>query len=161
MTARLLLSIAFLVVVTTFAVAFNPAPVFREPPKPSASATLEAMQGTWSRTLNTKAKGKRAMRTRIKDKTWTNLSPARQGADRPGLDYEIHLDTTRTPVSLDLVRRPPSPLTMKGIIKVEGGRLIFCYAHTDSEEDRPKAFTDTAAEGGRPVRTMTLIRDNE
>ena len=74
MNARLLLSMPLLAVLTTFAAAFAPAPVFREPPKPSLPVIAKAMQGTWS---VSKAKNKRLMRVRIEDKTWTNLSTAR------------------------------------------------------------------------------------
>ena len=157
MHARLLLSIPLLIVLATFAAAFAPAPVFKEPAKPSLPAIAKAMQGTWSVALNSKGKSNRLMRVRIQDKTWTNFSLSK-GPARPAIAYEILLETNRTPVALDLKPNTTSRVTMKGIVKIEENRLIFCYVSSDSEEERPKAFTDTQTPTGRRVMTMTLTK---
>jgi uncharacterized protein (TIGR03067 family) len=155
MNARLLLSIPFLVVAAGFAAAFAPAPVYKEPPRPSVPSIERAIQGTWSMAYETK--GKRRSRVRIDGKKWTMLSSAPGGAVREGFAYEILLDTSRSPAALDL-KNPARRGAMKGIVKVEEGRLIFCYTRTDSEDERPKAFTDTHTPAGRRVLTMTLTR---
>ena len=161
MTARLTLSIPLLFC-ATFAAGFAPAPVYKQPPKPTYSSLQRAMQGTWSRSLNTKAKGPRASRIRIEGKIWTTRSPTpRAGGGTGGIQYEIHLDISRTPPALDLVRTTTSRVMMRGIVKVDGDRLIFCYARGGDEADRPKAFTDTETESGQRVMTMTLTRVEE
>ena len=154
MTRRILLTLLAGVTTAGVGSAFAPAPVYREPPKP----TLEqAMQGTWGRSANTKGKGNREMRLRIEGKTWTMNPSAPGGAGRKGLAYEILLDSSRGPASLDL-KHPTRPVGMKGIVKVEGDRLIFCYVRTESGGDRPKAFDDTRTPAGLRVSTMTFIR---
>ena len=161
MHARLLLSIPLLVVLTAFAMAFNPAPVYKEPPKPVAQAIVTAMQGTWSLSLGSQGKGKSRRRVVIRDKTWTMPTSMAKGRERDGIDYEILLDTRRSPTTLDLKRNLTSQVTMKGIVKVEGDSIIFCYTNTVSEEERPKAFTDTRTPTGRRVILMTLTRVEE
>ena len=161
MNARLLLSIPLLVVLTTFATAFAPAPIYKEPVKPSVPSILTAMQGTWSITSSFQGKGRSRGQVRIRDKTWTMTSSMAKGRERDVADYEILLDTSRNPVTLDLKRNLTSQVTMKGIVKVEGDRVLFCYTNTTSEEERPKAFTDTRTPLGRRVITMALTRIEE
>ena len=148
MNARLALSMPLLCLATC-AAGFAPAPVYKEPPKLARSSLEKAIQGTWGRGYST-------ARVHIEGKTWTNLSPLPKRAGRFSGVYEIHLDTTRDPVALDLFRSA-SVRGRRGIVKIEGDRLIFVYT-TSTREERPKAFTDTETDGGIPVRTMTLTR---
>ena len=160
MIARLTLSLPLLFF-ATFAAAFAPAPIYKQPPKATYTAFQRAMQGTWSRSLNSKAKGPRGARVRIDGKTWTNgtSGPKQKGeGGRGGIAYNILLDTSRDPVVLDLEAESTSRVRMRGIIKIEGERLIFCYTTSPREEDRPKSFSDTETVNGLTVRTMTLTR---
>ena len=110
--------------------------------------------------LNSKGKSNRLMRVRIQDKTWTNFSLSK-GPARPAIAYEILLETNRTPVALDLKPNTTSRVTMKGIVKIEENRLIFCYVNSNLEDERPKTFTDIESPTGQVVRKMTLTRVEE
>jgi uncharacterized protein (TIGR03067 family) len=163
MNARLMLSTPLLFLATC-AAAFAPAPVYKEPPKPTRSSLEQAMQGTWGRELLAKGKGGpprgvggRRSRVRIEGTTWRTLLSSPAGEERVGITYEMHLDARRDPPALDL-KMPTSSRVMRGIVKVEGDRLTFCYTRSENEEDRPKAFTATQTESGLRVMTMTLIR---
>ena len=112
MNARLLLSIPLLVVLTTFAMAFAPAPIFEEPLEPSVPSILTAMQGTWSITSSFQGKGGSRGQVRIRDKTWTMTSSMAKGRERDVADYEILLDTSRNRVTLDSNRNLTARVTI-------------------------------------------------
>jgi uncharacterized protein (TIGR03067 family) len=159
MTRRILLTLLVGAAMTAAVSAFAPAPIFKEPPRPAVPAIEQAMQGNWARFASTKGRGKVGRQTliRIRDKTWTTLSKGPRGEVRVGATYEILLDTSHNPAVLDL-KFPTSSVAMKGIVKIEGDHLIFCYARTDSDDERPKAFPDRQTPNGLRVLTMTLTR---
>ena len=163
MNARLMLSMPLLFLATC-AAAFAPAPVYKEPPQPARSSLEKAMQGTWAREhpgrggmAPARAMVVRRQHIRIEGTSWKNFLPSPRGGDRVGIPYEMHLDTRRDPPALDL-KMAASARVMRGIVKVEGDRLIFCYTRSADEADRPKAFTDIRTEAGLRVMTMTLTR---
>ena len=162
-------------VLATSALAFAPAPVFREPPKPKVPDIFAAIQGTWDyRGINTNNinanKGRRqSIRVRIRDNTWQYVY-IMNGVEREGVKYEIVLDAKQNPPTLDLksVARanrpaPPGgrvgPFALKGIVKVEGDSLTLCYVRChDQNTARPKQFGENELMQGEGGVTMTLQR---
>ena len=174
MHARLPLSIFLLVVLTTFAVAFAPAPVFKEPPKPKVPEIVSAIQGTWDYQNNARfaARGglMRTIRVRIQGNTWTYIYIT-NGVEREGAKYEIVLDAKQNPPTLDLknavgVNQPARPgglvaqFALKGIVKVEGGTLTYRYVSGYNQHTiRPKQFdANQMMPNGDGASTMTLQR---
>lgn len=172
---RLRLTIALLAVAGLSAVAsaFTPAPVYREPPKSKVPDVAAAMQGLWEIDQNVmqgRMLGRRGglvmrqtVRIRIQDHTWGYIY-SNNGMDREGVKYDMGLDSRQQPATLDLKYQANVQIAerviMKGIVKVEGDTLTFCYVHTGNPGvERPKQFAPNQAQlgwNGQMSQTMIL-----
>jgi uncharacterized protein (TIGR03067 family) len=153
MSIRLFAAIVVVATLTGFA----PAPKQRPPKGPDPKEMLKNIQGTWQiiGTARVQAGGKGRVTTStvqiiIDGTTWQYGYAGRddvRGGVRAairttGTSYVISVDTSNTPVKMDL-RRPgaPSPY-MRGILTLEGDTLKWCYvfgADTDGAV-RPEQF---------------------
>ena len=175
MTPRFFLSLALGLAMAATSSAFAPAPVFREPPKPKVPEIFAAIQGTWDYTLNARMAFPRGglvrtMRVRIQDDTWTYIYIA-NGVEREGAKFRIVLDPKQSPPTLDLentaamnqprlVNGRVAQFVMKGIVKVEGDTLMYCYVGGhDQNTTRPRQFEiDRLMPNGGSSMMMTLQR---
>ena len=142
MTRRL--SLMVLACLTASAVAFVPAPVYKAPPP---KRLLQQLLGRWEDTVpNVKP-------ILVIDKdTWV-YSPRDGTGERERLF--MSLDATKDPATIDLKPHPddspkgrPSE-ALRGIVKVEGDTLTFCFARSwEKNAVRP---VDFEAKGSRNV----------
>jgi uncharacterized protein (TIGR03067 family) len=175
MVRRAYLSLTVGLLMATIGSAFAPAPVYREPPKPKVPEIYALMQGTWEieRNVNLNRRGvaiRRVFRQiRIKGDTWGTILND-NGTEIESTKYQIVFDPKANPATLDLkhtVRNGFNGIAvidrimMKGIIKVEGDTLTFCYVNGRTPNaERPTQFSDgnRIVPNGAPARTMTLKR---
>ena len=173
MTLRIFLSLTLAAAMAATSSAFAPAPVYREPPKPKIPEIVSAIQGTWDYNVNARMAGRggmvRTIRVRIQDDTWQYIYIT-NGVEREGVKYHIVLDPKQNPPSFDLeqsvVNQPGLALgrnvrvAMKGIVKVEGDTLTFCYVSGYNQNTtRPRHFDNNQLMlDGTRANTMTLQR---
>ena len=182
MTRRISLSLILCVLITATSSAFAPAPVFREPPKPKTPDVFAAMQGTWELEQNINirgrargvvlARGRRInQKIRVQGTSWAYIYD-NGGVETESTKYEIVLDPKASPATLDLEQshevmlklgggRTVKQIAMRGIVKVEGDTLTFCYVYGYQQNaERPKEFIagNQVMPNGTTVVTMTLKR---
>lgn len=151
--ARLLVGLAALVVAAGFA----PAPRPKPDRKMDLKELVKKLQGTWEIVgLERNAAGKggkstarSSLRFRFEGQRWsyTTANNMRVAGALPG--GELKLDTSKSPPAMDLVRtalpgQTGPPAVMRGIVKVEGDTIKFCYSLA-SEKDRPTSFDKLGA----------------
>jgi uncharacterized protein (TIGR03067 family) len=161
------------VLMATVSAAFAPAPVYREPAKPKGPDVYALMQGTWE--IDPKAniaplvRPGMAMRRmpqqiRIQGTTWEYMASDNSLFKTSSAKNRIVLDPKASPPTLDLIQlgfMVEYP-TMKGIVKVEGDTLTFCYVSAQEKDaERPKRFV--VGNPFQPIqpkdpRMMTLTR---
>jgi uncharacterized protein (TIGR03067 family) len=183
---RMSLALLALVGLATISFAFAPAPVYREPPKPAVPEIYAAMQGTWeiNQTVNNLMMRKRVgiaipriqQQIRIQGSTWAYIYN-NNGVETESTKYEIVLDPKASPATLDLKQNQNvvflvgmpgggqamvEQIAMKGIVKVEGDTLTFCYVYGHQQNaERPKQFfagKKQVMPNGVTAMTMTLKR---
>jgi uncharacterized protein (TIGR03067 family) len=178
--SRISLALLALLGLTTISSAFAPAPVYREPPKPKVPEVYALMQGTWEvqQNVNVAFKGRigirRTQKIRIKDGNWGYIFN-NNGTEIESTKYQMVLDPKASPATLDLKLtnqmnvgpggggglRMVDQVVMKGIIKVEGDTLTFCYVSGyQAHVERPKLFYagNQVMPNGTTAMTMTLKR---
>jgi uncharacterized protein (TIGR03067 family) len=147
--ARLLVGLAALVAVTGFAPAPRPKPDRRMDVK----ELVKKLQGTWEivsleRNLTGKTgrtTSRSSLRFRFEGEKWSYAYPNNNlRAAAPSMGGGLVLDTSKSPPAMDLVRnsqpgQSTPPARMRGIVKVEGDTIKFCYSLA-SEKDRPTSF---------------------
>ena len=164
------------VLVATVSSAFAPAPVYREPPKPKVPDVLALMQGTWEvdQNVNNGFRGGKRIRgvnqqIRIQGTTWMHINNF-NGVETEGVKYVIALAPKALPAMLDLEHsnqivfvpgtgQMVEQIAMKGIVKVKGDTLTFCYIHGyELNAERPKHFGEGNQQmpNGTTVMTMTM-----
>src|SRR5215217_840666 len=130
MSVRLFVALLARVSLTGFA----PAPKPRPPKGPDPKEVAKNMQGTWQLVGSDRAgfKGKVAIRStrqvRIDGNTWQYVynTDALGGAQiRPTTSYNIILDTSKSPVTMDLKRSTTNSVYISGIVTVEGDTMKF------------------------------------
>jgi uncharacterized protein (TIGR03067 family) len=150
--ARLLVGLAAVVALTGFA----PVPRPKPDRKMDVKELARKLQGTWevvslerSVGAGRRTTGRSSMRFRFEGEKWSYAYPnnVRIAGTPPG--GEIKFDTSKSPPAMDLIRitQPGQPLgrnTMRGIVKVEGDTVKFCYSLA-SEPDRPTSFDKLGA----------------
>jgi uncharacterized protein (TIGR03067 family) len=167
----------------TLTPAFTPAPVYREPPKPKVPELYAALQGTWEieQNVNVNARAGRMVairrvqqRIRIQGTSWTYVNNF-NGVETESTKYEIVLDPKAAPATLDLKQANQNlvfggglggqvmveQVAMKGIVRVDGDTLTFCYAYGfQANAERPKQFFagNQVMPNGTTAMTMTLKR---
>ena len=187
MKTRISLALLALIGLTSITSAFAPAPVFREPPKPKTPDVFAAMQGTWEVEQNVMKGGFRGravmmkrmqQKIRVQGMSWAYIYD-NGGGETESTKYDIVLDPKATPATLDLKQpnqngvmfgggfgggamiQQIDQIAMKGIIKVEGDTLTFCYVYGYQQNaERPKEFIagNQVMPNGTTVMTMTLKR---
>jgi len=164
-----------------------PAPVYREPPKSKVPDIYVAMQGVWEvdQNVNNAMMMRRGgairrvnQKIRIQDTSWTYLYNNGNGADVESTKYQIALDPKASPATLDLKQPNQNimlgggfapagglvmmeQIAMKGIVKVEGDTMTFCYVYGYNQgAERPKHFItgNQIMPNGAQTLTMTLKR---
>jgi len=116
---------------------FAPVPKPRPAKGPDPKEIAKSMQGTWQ-VVGTERAGIKARLTssptrhiQITDNKWQNVYPNDAGG--PGglrvtsLSYNIILDTSKSPVTIDLQRPANNTVYMSGVVTVEGDTMKFCY----------------------------------
>ena len=179
MKIRISLALLALLGLTTINFA-APAPVYREPPKPVVPEIYAAMQGTWEieQNINQNAMMMRRgiaiqrmkQQIRIQGSTWTYIYN-NNGIETESTKYQIVLDPKGNPPTLDLEQANQNimlpgggiimnkQVAMKGIVKVEGHTLTYCYVYGHQQNaERPKHFVEGNQQMpiGTTVMTMTL-----
>ena len=162
-----------------------PAPVYREPPKPKVSDVYALMQGTWELEQNNvivlggRGLGRRGIQKqqiRIQGTTWGYIFN-NNGTEIESTKYQIVLDPKASPATLDLEQSNQNAgflggmpgggmvmveqVVMKGIVKVEGNTLTFCYVNgPQANTERPKQFYvgNQVMPNGVTTMSMTLKR---
>ena len=183
MKIRISLALLALIGLTTISSAFAPAPVYREPPKPKVPELFTALQGTWeiNQNVNNGLVMRRGLaiqriqqKIRIQGTTWAYVYN-NNGVETESTKYEIVLDPKASPATLDLKQQNQNiinggrfggavmveQIAMKGIVKVEGDTLTFCYVYGYNQAaERPKQFFagNQAMPNGVVAMTMTLKR---
>ena len=166
MKSRIGLALLALVGLTTISSAFAPAPI----PKPKVPQIYTAMQGLWEFEQNVDENARRArLRTplplRIDGTSWAYIFN-NNGVEIENSKYQIVLDPKASPATLDLELDQnvgsglkKGTVVMKGIVKVEGDTLTFCFVNGQQKDaERPQQFY--AGNRVRPngVQMMTLKR---
>jgi uncharacterized protein (TIGR03067 family) len=158
-----------------------PAPVYREPPKSKERELIAALQGTWEveQNVNIMGKGRGGLvvnrfqqRIRIQNTNWGYVNNF-NGVETEGVKYQMVLDPKAAPATLDLEQDQNvvfgglggvamvRQAVMKGIVKVEGDTLTFCYCYGhQANAERPKQFLagNEIMPNGTTVMTMKLKR---
>ena len=180
MKIRISLALLALIGLTTMSPAFAPAPVYREPPKQKAPDVYALMQGVWEfeqQNVNL-GRGRGLMIRRMQQKIRVQGTSWAYIFDNGGMEiestkYEIALDPKAIPATLDLKQPNQNimlggggfggaimeQIAMKGIVKVEGDTLTFCYVYGHQQNaERPKQFItgNQVMPNGTTVMTMTL-----
>jgi uncharacterized protein (TIGR03067 family) len=150
MVRRACFSLAFGVLTATVSAAFAPAPVYREPPKPKAPDVYALMQGTWevhqnvdNNVIRLKGIKRIQQRIRIEGNVWEYMASDNGVVATLSAKNRIVLDPKASPATLDLVQLGfrAEYTTMKGIVRVEGDMLTFCYVYAQERNaERPKQF---------------------
>ena len=180
MKIRTGLALLALICLATISSAFAPAPVYREPPKPKVPEIFAAIQGTWEVQQNVNQLAMRRglavkrvnQQIRIQGTTWCYIYN-NNGVEAESTKYDIVLNPIASPATLDL-KQPNQNLmvgggfggvaageqiAMKGIVKVEGDTLTFCYVYGYNQAaERPKNFVvgNQLMPNGIQAITMTL-----
>ena len=177
-TSLALLTLAGLAAVAS---AYAPAPVYREPPKPKEPELFAALQGTWEieQNVNMAMRGGLAIR-RVQQKTRIQGTSCgyifnNNGTEIESTKYQMVLDPKAAPATLDLDQNQNvmvfgglgggqamvKQTVMKGIVKVEGDTLTFCYVYGHQQNaERPKQFFagNQVMANGTTAMTMRLKR---
>lgn len=165
MTQRPVRYFLVFVFLAAFATGFAPAPVYKPPVAKTQQVDLLAqMQGTWIADLsNNLAPGGKmpnlVLKIKIENNSWYH-SISLNGTERPPSRYEMTLDTTRQPARMTLKVATSDRITMRGIVKMENNRVVFCYvsAILAKGNEEPTNFTDTTTPSGVRINTMILKR---
>ena len=180
MKTRISLALLALIGLTTITSA-APAPVYREPPKPKTPDVYALMQGTWEiqQNVNPAFKGRMVavnrmrQQIRIQGTTWASIFN-NNGTEIESTKYQIVLDPKAAPATLDLKHANQvmmqgglgavvmvDQVAMKGVVKVEGDTLTFCYVYGHNQAaERPRQFVvgNQVMANGMVAMTMTLKR---
>lgn len=180
MARRYNLSLILGILLAASSSAFAPAPVYREPPKSKVPDLSVAIQGTWEveqPLVNVNVaivrRGNFIRRTpqpiRISGTSWAYIF-TNNGVETETTKYRMVLDTKATPPTLDLkhtvlvgVLNGPAVMSeqivLKGIVRVDGDMLTFCYVPGTSAA-RPKQFLagNQVMPDGTIAQTLRLKR---
>lgn len=141
---------------------FAPAPLPRPDRPGDPNRLLERMQGSWQIVsavrggLKSRLSSSRLTRIRIEGRTWTVQSLVSHRRNGTGIAYNIQLDTSKQPATMDLIRQRDQVSWMRGVLTLEGDTLKWCYVigSQASRSARPTRF-DPVPDG---TILMTLQR---